>query len=348
MGQTASHKKLLLVGPTTGSVHLRNFYHLVKDYFDEILVLTESKIDYCQHQIVDFTIRKPWKIGSNIKRIQRHIEAFDPAIIHVHQANSCLYFTTRANKKQYPLVVSAWGSDVLILPNKGFWMKKMVQSGLRSADVITADAKYMIEAIDRLAPKSETVLANFGIEYQNVEIPEKENIIYSNRLHKPLYNVDQIIKAFKPFYEAHPEWKLVLAATGSETEALKNLANEHLPQAAYEFVGFVADEVNRAFYLKSKIWTSVPSSDGTAISLLEAMGYGCIPVVSDLPANREWINEGENGFIVTENLNEVWTKASQADLKKIQEINRQIVIEKATKKANQKIFVGIYESLSRK
>ena len=46
------------------------------------------------------------------------------------------------------------------------------------------------------------------------------------------------------------------------------------------------------------IYVSTSLYDGTSVSLLEAMGSGAFPVVTDIPANREWITNGENGFLV--------------------------------------------------
>jgi glycosyltransferase involved in cell wall biosynthesis len=46
------------------------------------------------------------------------------------------------------------------------------------------------------------------------------------------------------------------------------------------------------------VFVSVPDSDGTSVSLLEAMGAGCLPVLSDVPANREWVVHGSNGLLV--------------------------------------------------
>ena len=39
-------------------------------------------------------------------------------------------------------------------------------------------------------------------------------------------------------------------------------------------------------------------SDGASLSLLEAMACGLPVVVSDIPANREWVEEGVNGVLV--------------------------------------------------
>jgi len=48
---------------------------------------------------------------------------------------------------------------------------------------------------------------------------------------------------------------------------------------------------------KVDIYVSTSLYDGTSVSLLEAMASGCFPVVSDIPSNREWIRDGENGFL---------------------------------------------------
>jgi len=49
-----------------------------------------------------------------------------------------------------PVVVTAWGSDVLLVPNKSWMNKLLVQSVLKNAAVITADADSMIDAINSL------------------------------------------------------------------------------------------------------------------------------------------------------------------------------------------------------
>jgi glycosyltransferase involved in cell wall biosynthesis len=46
------------------------------------------------------------------------------------------------------------------------------------------------------------------------------------------------------------------------------------------------------------VYVSVPRSDATAVSTLEAMAVGCFPIVSDLPSQVELVEDGENGFRV--------------------------------------------------
>lgn len=100
------------------------------------------------------------------------------------------------------------------------------------------------------------------------------------------------------------------------------------------------------YYSQAKIWVSIPESDATSISLLEAMSMGCVPVVSDLPANREWITDGDNGLIVRDVNTDFFSEAMQRiNAAEAAELNRKIVAEKATKEANRKIFIAIYDKV---
>jgi glycosyltransferase involved in cell wall biosynthesis len=45
-------------------------------------------------------------------------------------------------------------------------------------------------------------------------------------------------------------------------------------------------------------YVSVSRSDSTSQSLLEGMAAGLLPVVSDIPGNREWVMHRESGLLV--------------------------------------------------
>jgi len=46
------------------------------------------------------------------------------------------------------------------------------------------------------------------------------------------------------------------------------------------------------------VYVSLVSIEGVSASLLEAMACGIFPIVPDIPANRLWIKDGVNGFLI--------------------------------------------------
>lgn len=342
-------KKLLLIG--SGSVHTYNYHKLIEGYFDDILLITDvirSEYDSISPVKGDFSIRNPFKAYKNYLFLRKKIKQYKPDIIHVHQANSTAYLTLKAAKKtNIPTIVTAWGSDVLYTPEKSHLINNMIIFNLKNAGYLTADAKHVADKIvERVGKtKNDILIANFGIDlfYKN---EPKEKIIYSNRLHQKLYRIDLILKAFSVFNKDKAEqWKLIIAATGEETDNLKALAQELNISDKVEFVGWLNKEENYNYYNRAKIFVSIPESDATAISLLEAMSAGCLPVVSDLPANKEWITNNENGIIVKDLTENFLQKALDLDMQKAVRINRDIISKYGTKEVNRNKFIDIYKNI---
>jgi glycosyltransferase involved in cell wall biosynthesis len=341
-------KKLLIIG--SNSVHTFNYIELISSYFDDILLVTNKQNP--DSTIPQVTADFHYNVTSFLttpKKIREIVENYKPTHIHVHQANSYAFFTARALDKRQNMYLTAWGSDILLLPKKNFFWKKMVQYSLNRFSFLTADSQEVADEINKLiAVKNPVLFANFGIEIHEVS-SGKENIIYSNRLHKPLYRVNKVIEAFHRFLQTNPSknWKLVVGAVGTETDKLKQMVSELGIANHVEFIGWVDAETNRNYYTKSKFWISLPESDATSISLLEAMAYGCVPIVSNLPSNKEWIKNGENGFIVRDLEIEYLSEMLSVDLDNARNINKERILQDGTKEANRKKFIQLYEQVSK-
>lgn len=342
-------KKLLLIG--SGTVHTYNYYRLIEGFFDQVRVITDRIIEGNEDMDIvqgDFSIRNPFKALRNMRLIRSQINSFQPDIIHVQQANSTAFLTLKANlKSRTPVVISAWGSDILELPFDSQILKRMVLYILKKSDRFTADAVCVADTIKELYPslKSEILVANFGIEpfYRPVQ---KENIIYSNRLHQDLYRIDAVIRSFKRFIETRTDrWQLIIAGQDRETDTLKKLVTDLKLDDVVEFIGWADRESNNAMYNKAKIYVSIPKSDATAISLLEAMHAGCIPVVADLPASHEWIKDGVNGVIVKDMSENFFERALQLNVERVREINQKIIADKGLKSVNREKFIGLYQKM---
>lgn len=339
-------KKLLLIG--TNSIHVYNYLALVRDAFDEVLLISDAKREgeNVKTETVNFSLRS---IGARLftaGKIRKIVNTFKPDVIHIHQANSVAWYALNAVEgMNIPTVLTAWGSDVLLLPQRGGFLRRMVIQNIERASHCTADAKQVADEIQKLVPGKPVTVANFGISIEPVEKP-KENLIYSNRLHKPLYRIDAVLRGFQRFMaNTGRPWKLVVAATGEETENLKKLAETLGIAQLVEFAGWVDKKANADFYARARIFVSLPESDATAISLLEAMACGCIPVLSDLPANREWVTHNRNGIIVSDMDSDFFAAALQLDENAVRSQNAAIIAEHGTKAANRRKFLAIYQSL---
>jgi glycosyltransferase involved in cell wall biosynthesis len=275
-------------------------------------------------------------------KIKKYLKSDRPDVIHIHQVNRLAFFVCLAAQKfNIPIVTTAWGSDVLLVPKKSFLHRFIAKFVLKNSAAVTGDSQQMISAIRSLVPKQKNLQClQYGIT--PVKHAIKENLIYSNRLHKPLYRIDLIIKLFAEFYSKHNDWKLVIGAEGEQSEALKKLAISLLPESAIEFTGWLNAEQNASWYSRASIYISLPESDGTSVSLLEAMSANCIPIVPNLPVSEEWVKSGVNGIIYKNNTNPI-EDALRLDYNACCEINQALLAERALKSTTSKLFYSIYE-----
>lgn len=340
--------KVLLVG--TRSVHIRNFVSLISGEIRELMVMSDNQdpgLSDVQTAIVEFSIRNPLRIRNSVSHIEKVIREFSPDVIHVHQAGTHAYLAIRANRQTgAPVVVTAWGSDILKVPDMGRMYRKMVKYILTRADYLTADSEFLARRMRAIAGDSEReiLVANYGVDPDEADIA-KEKIIYSNRLHKPLYRIDRIIRYFADFRRATGDksWKLIIAGEGSETGKLRKIARDENVELDTGFTGWLDKDYNHAYYMRSRIFVSIPSTDATSVSLLEAMSCGCIPVVSDLPSNREWILDGINGIIEQPRGENPFHRALEIPGEEAMRINRSLIRKKATREISREQFTTLYK-----
>ena len=64
-----------------------------------------------------------------------------------------------------------------------------------------------------------------------------------------------------------------------------------------QFGGQVSQRDLPRWYHKADLYISPSHIDGSSVSLMEALACGLPALVSDIPANREWVSEGVNGWL---------------------------------------------------
>ncbi|MFA7082203.1 MAG: glycosyltransferase family 4 protein [Bacteroidales bacterium] len=339
------NKKLLVVGG--GVIHTYNIIELIKGYFDDIFLITnvqDDKFKDIKHEVLTFSFSNPLNPFLLPHKINKIIRDYKPDFIVIIQVDTAAFSTVIANRKKIPTLVIALGSDVLTIPNKGYLYKQMAKFVLKRVKYFNTGARYAVNKMNELSGKDlDVVIANSGFEPGCKPMP-KQNIIYSNRLHQSLYRIPQIIEAFARFIgnKERDDWMLVIGATGDE-DNLKQKAKELGIEDKVEFIGWVEKQENNYYYSISKIWISIPESDCTPISLMEAMAAGCIPIMSDLDANKEWVEEGKNGIIVSDYNSNYIERALNLDYDFLLDYNLKLMEKEGTKEANRKKFYSIFD-----
>lgn len=199
-----------------------------------------------------------------------------------------------------------------------------------------SDSSYMCEVIKKIKFANNIITFPFGVGVlpQIVEQEKNYDYFFSNRALEENYNIDLVINIFAGIYEKNKEAKLFIANKGSKDNKLKKLAEKLKVKDNIEFLGFLSEQKQQYYYRKCGYYISVPKSDSTSVSLLEAMSYGCIPIVSNIPANTEWIEDKINGlYYERSKIPEFLCNAFR--------INREIIRERAIWSNNIKKFVKI-------
>jgi len=241
------------------------------------------------------------KYPLSLRRIRKIVTKIKPDLVNAHFVPN--YGLIGALLKAHPLVISTWGSDVLISPGKSWLHKLRAKYVLKKADLVTTDAEITAQAVYNLGvERKKVVVSPMGVErYLVAQQIKKEKAYYlvlSNRRLEPVYDLSTLIKAIPlVIKEVKTNLKFVILGEGSQKDHLIHLAKELKIESNVEFKGVVSREKLLEYYRQADIYVSTSKSDSTSVSLLEAMNFGLIPIVTDIPGNREWIDEHKNGFL---------------------------------------------------
>jgi glycosyltransferase involved in cell wall biosynthesis len=229
-------------------------------------------------------------------------------LIHVHWAVPTGVIGTFVGiLLRKPLIVTIHGSDLRMAMTGSSFLKRLFLFVCGQARHVTCVSHVQEEEMVKLGIEERKIsVFPMGIDeglLENGKQREKEKggrplTILSNRNLQAIYNLPLLIRAIPLILKEEPDTKVLIAGEGPDRENLEMETRKLEVDSSVYFLGRVPHEKMLALLADTDVYVSTSLFDGTSVSLLEAMGSGAFPVVTDIPANREWINQGENGFLV--------------------------------------------------
>jgi glycosyltransferase involved in cell wall biosynthesis len=239
--------------------------------------------------------------------LDRNIPKIQPDLIHSGPLHTCSYIAAKSGFR--PLVQMSWGSDILLEARKRS-VGSRVRLALEHADAFIGDCESVREAAMSFGmPRSKTVIFPWGVDLKQFSPRGSDSglrkrlgwqhafVLLHLRAWEPLYGSETVLRAFLHIAPKNPELRLLMPGSGSQRALFERLVQRAGLQDRVHFAGPVAQKDLPAYYRAADLYLSASQSDGSSVSLMEALASGLPALVSDIPGNREWVRPGKEGWL---------------------------------------------------
>ncbi|HZU86471.1 MAG TPA: glycosyltransferase family 4 protein [Anaerolineaceae bacterium] len=246
-------------------------------------------------------------LWADLRRVIREIQ---PDVIHAGPLPTVAFLAALSGFR--PLVSMSWGYDLLQDVERSTWQKRTARYALKRSAILLGDCQAVQQKAVTLGfPPEKVILFPWGVDLQHFSpapgpSPLRERlgwhaqrtfVLLCLRSWEPLYGVDIVVRAFASAAAELPELRLLLLGNGSQAATIKKILIQHNLLDRVHFGGQVNNTALPGYYHAADLYLSASHTDGSSVSLLEAMGCGLPSLVSDIPGNREWIHPGDNGWL---------------------------------------------------
>jgi glycosyltransferase involved in cell wall biosynthesis len=305
------------------------------------------------------------------RRLRRLVKTMQPDLIHGLRIPYEGMMAAAACPANIPLAVSIWGNDLTFHASMNPLIARATRKVLERTDLLYADCQRDLDLARAwgLRPNASKSLlpGGGGIDLKefcasvrpsrsSASRPRRsdDRIIVNTRGLGEWVRNDTFLSALSLLAPSIDSRTRIVFVRAAHSRALRNDIARHPLRDRITVTGQIAQVDMAHIFLQAEISISITDCDGTPNSLLEAMAAGVIPVCSDLPSIREWIEHGRNGFLadpgdpreVAEALRSA-LNLSVAKREKIIRENMQIVVARAERRATGGEAANRYLSLIR-
>ena len=233
--------------------------------------------------------------------LQRIIRRIKPDLIHAGPIQTCAFIAVLTGFR--PILTMSWGFDLMKDIDRGRWWRFATRYTLKRSAYFTSDAYVTRDkAVEYGMNPEKTVVFPWGVDLDHFKPPLTRHsstvfTIFCNRSWEPNYGVDVLARAFVKVAQQRPEVSLMLLSGGSQAAVIRQILMRGGVEERVTFPGQISNAELPRFYHLADLYVSPSHVDGSSVSLMEALACGLPCLVSDIPANQEWVSEGQNGWL---------------------------------------------------
>ncbi len=251
-----------------------------------------------------------WRdVPSYVRSLKRVISKTQPDILHAGPIQTIGLIAVLT--KFRPLLLMSWGFDLMEDVYRSAWWKFITQYVLRNSTFFISDAQVTRnKAVEYGMNPDRTIVFPWGVDLEHFSptptVRAQHTLsgtraaplrLFCNRSWEPRYGVDVLAEAFVLAAKSKPNLRLHLLAGGSQEAVIRDILTKGGVIDQVEFKGYIPQKDLPRHYNEADVYISPSHVDGSSVSLMEAMACGLPCLISDIPANKEWVREGENGWL---------------------------------------------------
>jgi glycosyltransferase involved in cell wall biosynthesis len=234
-------------------------------------------------------------------------EGFDFDVIDAH------YFypdgvaaAALAREFDVPLVVTARGSDVTLLPRFAFPRRMILYAAQQAAGIVTVCRALKDGLIELGVPSDKITVLRNGVDLERFKPAARDAVRRELGVTgRVLLSVGWLITRKRHDLAIGalpmlPDCRLLIIGTGPEEGALRALARELAVEERVTFVGHVAQADLYRYYTAADVLLLCSEREGWANVLLEAMACGTPVAATDVGGTAEVVTTPEAGVLIHE------------------------------------------------
>jgi glycosyltransferase involved in cell wall biosynthesis len=312
------------------------------------------------HQVIWKGGREPFRWGNLAKLtldFRRLTKEIKPDLIHAGPIQTCAFIAVLSGF--LPILTMSWGFDLMDDVHKNKWWEWVTHYTLKRSTFFTSDANITRDmAVKYGMDSKKTIVFPWGVDLEHFSpntdhcsLNTEHFTLFCNRSWESRYGMDVLARAFVKVAQQNESVDLILLNGGSQGAQIRQILQSGGVLDRVTFGGQVSQTDLPNWYHMADIYISPSHVDGSSVSLMEALACGMPCLVSDIPANTEWVVENENGWLFRDgdsnHLAEkiLWAISQREKLPEIGRASRRSAEIRADWKKNAEVLMNTYRSL---